>query len=204
MTKEKIQEIAILNSVGALDGHELQDYRTLMNDADEHTRATFTGWESTAMNLTATLPLQHPALSVREKLMRKIQELHAHERSIEGPASPRFNHTDGIHSVFADHMEWSKHPVPGVSFKLLSESKKRGYVTMLMKVEPGTRFPEHHHTGEEECYVIRGSITLNGKRLGAGVLHHGDEDSDHGVLSTDEGAMLLLVVAKEDYIQPVS
>jgi quercetin dioxygenase-like cupin family protein len=98
-------------------------------------------------------------------------------------------------------MEWTKHPVEGVSFKVLSENTKRRYVTMLMKVEPGTVFPEHHHSGEEECYVLSGSIILNGKRIGPGVLHHGDEDSEHGTLTSEEGALLFLVVAKEDYLQ---
>ncbi|MBI5472995.1 MAG: cupin domain-containing protein [Ignavibacteriae bacterium] len=204
MTHEKLQDLAILNSLGALDGGDLQELQTLTQNPDERTLTTLAAWDSVAATLPEALPLRHPANSVKAKLMRRIQELHAHERSMEGPGTSRFDHTSGIHSVFPEHMEWSKHLVPGISFKVLSESKTRGYVTMLMKVEPGTQFPEHHHSGEEECYVISGSIILNGKRLPAGVLHHGDEDSEHGVLSTEEGALLLLVVAKEDYIPPVT
>jgi hypothetical protein len=29
---------------------------------------------------------------------------------------------------------------------------------LLLDVAPGTRFPAHHHGGDEECYVISGSL----------------------------------------------
>lgn len=204
-TNGRLRELASLNSIGALDGDDLKEFAQLLAGADAGTREEIAAWDWTAAQLAYhARPLVSPRASVKESLMRKIAERHAAERANEVPGTRRFDHAPGIYTIFPDHMQWSKHPVPGVHFKVLSESKKRGYVTMLMRVDPGTTFPEHHHSGEEECYILSGSIVLNGKRLGVGVLHHGDDDSEHGTLSTDEGALLLLVVAREDYIPPVA
>ena len=204
MTMERLEEFAILNSIGALDGDDLKEFERSLSNADEETLLRIAAWNETAAKLALHVSaLRTPSVRVKNSLMRKIQERHAIERAMEGPGSPRLDHARGIYSIYPEKMEWSKHPVSGVHFKVLSENQRRGYVTMLMKVDPGTVFPEHHHSGEEECYVLSGSIVLNGKRLGAGVLHHGDQDSEHGILSTEEGALLLLVVAKEDYIPPV-
>ncbi len=204
MNKERLQDLAILNSINALDRDERKEFDALMEQADDPTRSEVALWDATVAKLGAmTGQLLAPPASVKEKLMRKIQERHATERSHEGPGSSRVDHMRGIYSVHPEKMEWSKHPVDGVHFKVLTESERRGYVTMLMKVEPGVVFPEHHHSGEEECYVLSGSIILNGKRIGPGVLHHGDEVSEHGALTSDEGALLFLVVAKEDYVPAV-
>lgn len=205
MTSERLEELAVLNSIGALSSEELKEFNRCVEEADQTTLSQAAAWNEVATSLAfASTGLKVPPPHVKNSLMRRIQERHATERALEGPGTSRFDHAKGIYSMFPGRMEWSKHPVSGVYFKVLSESEKRGYVTMLMKVDPGTLFPEHHHSGEEECYILSGSIILNGKKLGAGVLHHGDEDSEHGTLTSDEGALLLLVVAKEDYIPPVS
>jgi quercetin dioxygenase-like cupin family protein len=204
MTIDRFQELVTLNSLGALDGEDKTEFLQFMETADELSSAQVDGWNDIAAQLAHAAPVRLPDRRVKESLMRKIAERHATERSLEGPGRQRLDHAKGIYTVFPDEIPWSKHPVDGVHIKVLSESIRRGYVTMLMKVDPGTRFPEHHHTGEEECYVLSGSISLGGKLLGAGVLHRGDENSEHGTLSTEEGALLLLVVAKEDYISPVA
>ena len=84
--------------------------------------------------------------------------------------------------------------------KVLSVNRRNGYATLLLDVKPGTRFPAHHHEGDEECYVISGSIFTLGRRLGPGDFVHADAGTEHGELWTDEGARVLLVVPPEDYM----
>jgi anti-sigma factor ChrR (cupin superfamily) len=71
---------------------------------------------------------------------------------------------------------------------------------MLLKGEPGASYPAHRHTGPEECYVIRGSLVVEGQLLRAGDFHHAEGDSHHGELHTDEGVEVLLVAAASDYL----
>lgn len=188
---------------GALDGEELHDFETVLYRSSHELQKALKEWEGTEISLASVSRPVKPPDGLRERVIRRIREAHAAERAMEGPGQARIIHGKGIYSVFPDAMEWQEHPVPGIRFKVLSESKKRGTVTMLMNVSAGARFPEHHHSGEEECYILSGSILLNGRRLGPGVLHLGEENSEHAVLATDEGALLLLVVSKEDYIPPV-
>jgi hypothetical protein len=56
------------------------------------------------------------------------------------------------------------------------------------------------HTGPEECYVIRGSLVVEGQLLRAGDFHHAEGASDHDALHTDEGVEVLLVAAASDYL----
>ena len=98
--------------------------------------------------------------------------------------------------------DWLPHPVPGIRMKVLSVNRRNGYATLLLDVKPGTRFPAHHHDGDEECYVISGSVFTLGRRLGPGDFVHADAGTDHGELWTDEGARVLLVVPLEDYMPP--
>ena len=72
---------------------------------------------------------------------------------------------------------------------------------MLLKGEPGARYPAHRHSGPEECYVISGSVNIEGQVLRAGDFHHAEGESDHGELWTDEGVEVLLVAAASDYLE---
>jgi quercetin dioxygenase-like cupin family protein len=94
--------------------------------------------------------------------------------------------------------DWLPYPVPGIRMKVLSVNQKSGYATLLLDVEPGTRFPAHHHDGDEECYVISGSVLTLGRRLGPGDFLHADAGTDHGELWTDVGARVLLVVPPDE------
>ena len=125
-----------------------------------------------------------PRPIVKARLMARITEL--------APAPAGFTFR-----MDADD-QWQPHPVPGIRMKVLSVNRKSGYTTLLLDVKPGTRFPAHHHDGDEECYVISGSVNTLGRRLGPGDFLHADGGTDHAELWTDEGARVLLVVPADD------
>ena len=85
--------------------------------------------------------------------------------------------------------------------KILAIDRTRDRVTMLLKGEPGARYPAHRHSGPEECYVISGSVTVEGQVLRAGDFHHAESESDHAESWTDEGVEVLLVAAASDYLE---
>jgi quercetin dioxygenase-like cupin family protein len=128
---------------------------------------------------------------------RPIVKARIMARISEGAATP-----PGFALRFDRDEQWYSHPVPGIRMKVLSVNRRSGYATLLLDVEPGTRFPSHHHDGDEECYVISGSVFTLGRRLGPGDFVHADADTDHGELWTEEGARVLLVVPPEDYMAP--
>jgi anti-sigma factor ChrR (cupin superfamily) len=126
-----------------------------------------------------------PSPAVRDRIM-------AHVRA-DAPLAP-----SGFAFSLAASDKWLPHPVPGIRMRVLSVNRLNGYATLLLDVEPGTRFPPHHHAGAEECYVIAGAIYTCGRRLGPGDFVHADAGTDHGELWTDIGAQVLLVVRPDD------
>ena len=128
-----------------------------------------------------------PRPVVKTQLMARIAE------SAPAPA--------GFALRFAPDDDWLPYPVPGIRMRVLSVNRRNGYATLLLDVQPGTRFPAHHHDGDEECYVISGSIFTLGRRLGPGDFVHADAGTEHGELRTEEGARVLLVVPPEDYMR---
>ena len=127
-----------------------------------------------------------PRPAVKDRLMARIREL----QSVPAGFSMRFDADD----------DWHPHPVPGIRMKVLSVNKRSGYATLVLDVQPGTRFPPHHHDGDEECYVLSGSILTAGRRLGPGDFVHADAGTDHDELWTEEGARVLLIVPPNDYM----
>jgi anti-sigma factor ChrR (cupin superfamily) len=90
--------------------------------------------------------------------------------------------------------DWMPHPVPGIRMRVLSKNRRSGYATLLLDVAAGARFPAHDHGGDEDCYVISGSVLTVGRRLGPGDFIHANAGTHHEELWTDEGARVLLVV----------
>jgi anti-sigma factor ChrR (cupin superfamily) len=105
---------------------------------------------------------------------------------------------DGVPSGFSLRLavedDWLPHPVAGIRMKVLSVNRRRDYATLLLDVAPGTVFPPHDHDGDEECYVVSGSVMTVGRRLGPGDFIHADGGTHHDSLWTDEGARVILVV----------
>jgi anti-sigma factor ChrR (cupin superfamily) len=126
-----------------------------------------------------------PSAGLKDRLLARI-------RGVDAPAVP-----PGFSFKYSSDDTWQPHPVPGIRMKVLSAGRT-GYVTLLLDVAPGTRFPAHHHVGDEECYVISGTVYSYGRRLGPGDFLHADAGTDHSELWTDEGARVLLVVPAEE------
>jgi anti-sigma factor ChrR (cupin superfamily) len=131
---------------------------------------------------------ESPGREVRRRLMARIL-------ADEPPIPEGFSFNLAAHPA-----GWVKHPVPGIRMKMLSLNRESGYATLLFDVEPGTRFPPHHHEGAEECYVIAGTVITCGRRFGPGDFIHADAGTDHADLWTDKGCLVLLVVPPEEYM----
>ena len=55
-------------------------------------------------------------------------------------------------------MPWEKTRYEGVETKTLLVDRKTGVLTLLMKMAPGARLPDHQHVEIEQTYVLQGSL----------------------------------------------
>ena len=104
----------------------------------------------------------------------------------------------GFSLRLASDDDWQPHAVRGIRMKVLSVDRQAGRATLLLDVAPGTRFPAHHHSGAEECYVLTGSVHTCGRRLESGDFVGAAAGTDHAELWTDEGCSVLLIVPADE------
>ena len=176
-----LEELAALDAAGALDEAEQREYRAKLSSASAEERAAIAQLYEIAAQLALESATSEPPPGARERLMTRVD-------------------ASRLYSLRANEGTWGPGPVPGTRIKLLSMDRARNSATLLMRVDPGAMYPPHHHSGGEDCYVISGEILVAGERLRAGDFHRAEPGSDHGVLSSETGADVLLVVSASDYL----
>lgn len=101
-------------------------------------------------------------------------------------AEPRQDHSAMV-VVRGDELPWLPGPAPGVSIRLLNKQK-----TFIVRMEPGSSLPVHHHTESEQCLVLEGSVSTEGVTVHAGDYVFMPAGSTHGKLHTDTGCTFLI------------
>ena len=181
MIPDDIQALVLADAIGALDPDERRELEAHLAALPPRARAEVAYLYDTSVEIAASVSGEEPSPRVREALLARV-------------AAPS-NHT-----VTATEGAWLEGPVAGVRMKILAIDRARDRVTMLLEGRPGARFPAHRHSGPEECYVISGSLMIEGRMLQGGDFHHAEGDSDHGEAWTNEGVTVLLVASASDYL----
>ena len=181
MIPDDIQALALADALGALDPDERLDLEARLAALPFDVRAEVAHLYDASVELASSAIGAMPSPGVRDALLARIA----------APSNHTITAADGV---------WVETRVPGVRMKILALDRARDRVTMLLRAEPGARYPAHRHSGPEECYVISGSVNIEGRVLHAGDFHHAEGESDHGEAWTDEGMEVLLVAAASDYL----
>ena len=86
--------------------------------------------------------------------------------------------------------------IVGVAVKVLRFDEATGRApTILLRFDPGARYPAHTHPGGEEIFVLEGDIRLGKDHLRAGDHLYTAPHNVHSVLS--EGGCIVLVSVPE-------
>jgi anti-sigma factor ChrR (cupin superfamily) len=181
MIPDDVEALALADAIGALDPDERRTLEDRLAALPAEVRAEVAHLYDAVLEISSATNGEAPSPDVRAALLARIAV----------PSNHTVRVTDG---------EWVQTPVPGVRMKILAIDRARDRVTMLLRGEPGATYPAHRHTGPEDCYVIRGSLVVEGQLLRAGDFHHAEGESDHGELHTDEGVEVMLVAAASDYL----
>ena len=181
MIPEDVEALALADSVGALDPDERLELEARLAELSPEEQAQVAGLYETATAVAASVDVLDPPAHVRERVLAAAR-------------------TPTRYTVWGGDADWSATPLPGIRVKVLAVDKVRSLATLLIRADRGAVYPSHKHHGPEECFVISGSIVIDGRVLRAGDFHHADEDSDHGEITTTEGAEVLLVGAIQDYL----
>ena len=93
--------------------------------------------------------------------------------------------------VDVDDRPWTQ-PRPGVHWKLLLEDGDRR--TLLVRYDAGAVIPRHRHLGDEQIFVIEGSVSDDSGTCSAGNYARRPPGCVHTVTS-ERGALLLAVIS---------
>ncbi len=101
---------------------------------------------------------------------------------------------------------WRSAGVDGVDYKVLFQDKGTGRTTMLLRMQPGTRLPAHHHHDDEQCLVLRGDVRWRDLVYEEGDFVVMGRDTHHPEITSVHGNLLLLVAGHNEYqtLQPAT
>jgi anti-sigma factor ChrR (cupin superfamily) len=181
----EIRELASLFAAGALPADQEAEFR-------EHVKscAVCAGQARTFDEAAGWLPFAIEGAGapphLREKLLARIQQ----------PEPP-----PGIRVVRANQGAWHT-LVPGVTAKRLFAESPAGNVALLVRMEPGAKYPPHSHADVEHCYVLEGEL-----HFGDLVLHPGDyqcamASTKHRDSHTVNGCMVLIIASQQNAMLP--
>jgi anti-sigma factor ChrR (cupin superfamily) len=124
-----------------------------------------------------------PATSLWERLAGRIAEETGARPLIAPPTPP--------------NPEWDE-AAPGIFVKVLSSDTEKNYVSMLVRLAPGTDYPPHRHGGVEELHLLDGVLKVDDKTLYPGDFIHAEAGSmDHRVWS-ETGCTCVLMTSGRD------
>jgi anti-sigma factor ChrR (cupin superfamily) len=93
--------------------------------------------------------------------------------------------------VDVERLPWEKTRYPGVETKTLLVDRKTGLLTLLMKMAPGARLPDHEHVEIEQTYVLQGSLHCGEGECKAGEFVWRPAGSRHEAWAGPEGGLML-------------
>lgn len=92
--------------------------------------------------------------------------------------------------VDIDELPWEKAQFEGVEYKTLFLDKEAGVMTVLLRMAPGARLPDHEHVLAEQTYVLEGRLVDDDGEVTAGNFVWRPAGSRHGAHTPDGGLML--------------
>ena len=197
-TEEAICGSAALYALGALEGEEARAFEAHVGGGCDACASELREFEAVVHSLALGAGAAEPPAAVRSCLLERVAAEDAPESKDFGLAAaqtsrPKSSDGEGFLVVRAGEGQWLPTGDAGVSFKLLFTDRERGTFTTLVRMEAGATIPAHRHLGVEQCLVIEGDLRAGVVEMSAGDFNCSLPGSVHEELTTDGGALFLIV-----------
>ena len=93
--------------------------------------------------------------------------------------------------VDVERLPWEKTRYPGIETKTLLVERRSGLLTLLMKMAPGARLPDHEHVEIEQTYVLEGSLICGEGECKPGEFVWRPAGSRHEAWAGPQGGLML-------------
>lgn len=204
---DAIREMACLHALGAMPEDEARAYEEHLRGGCAVCRFEVDAFLASAAQLGVLAAPASPPPSLRVRVLESIgsrvvarsaapvEELQVWKRWGGGG-------TDAGNVVMRGSEEdWERTATEGVAVRRLFVDSARQMVTMLIRMEAGSRYPRHRHADAEECFVLQGVLRVGDDLvMRAGDYQRVERDSVHDVQSTEDGCLLLIISSLHDEI----
>lgn len=95
--------------------------------------------------------------------------------------------------VAVARLPWEETRFAGVEMKTLLFERETGLATVLMKMAPGAKLPDHEHVLVEQTYVLEGSLVCGEGECRAGEFVWRPAGSRHEAWGGPQGGLMLAI-----------
>jgi anti-sigma factor ChrR (cupin superfamily) len=111
----------------------------------------------------------------------------------------------GAAPVLPETRQWSepawKPVAPGIECKLLAKDARRKLVSMLVRLEPGARYPSHVHAGVEELHLLDGELWIEERKLYPGDYSRAEPGTGDQLVWSETGCTCVLITSTDDILR---
>jgi anti-sigma factor ChrR (cupin superfamily) len=201
---EETQAWAALYSLGSLSGEEKAIYEQHLQEGCADCAQEIQSFQGVVEDLSLSATAVVPSGKARERLFASlgVQEKAAAPKESQSSTRPKgiLLREPGLLIARSSEMPWEE-AAPGIDRRVLSVDSERDYITTLVRVQPGTRYPSHRHAGVEELLVLEGDLHVHGIVMRAGDYCRAEPHSIHDVTYSESGCLLLLRTSQRDEIR---
>lgn len=193
MNCTRLQEQAAAYALDALERADAARIEALAG-SDPDIRAELDAFLAIANRLAlVALPVDPPP-SVRAAVLARIRSTPQAASATSTAVPPVVESTPaGFQFLSSEQREWKDGAVPGLRVQVLALNPRSNYSMLQLELAPGTTYPQHVHTGNEELFVVSGDLVSEGRTLHAGDFLHSDSGTVHHDLFSPSGCRAILV-----------
>ncbi len=200
------EELASLYVIGAMSDEQRVAFETHLEAGCRRCVEEVMSLDDVISTMSNAKNPMAPDPKIRARLMAQIDSLESQKASLKNkPDSPQVWKEWPADKVISDlfvqrksDRNWESTGIDGVEVQRLFNDTKNNRMTALVRMAPGTSYPAHVHDGPEECFVLQGDLRVDDQVLHAGDYERRAQTSKHGVQSTQDGCMLLIVSSLSD------
>jgi anti-sigma factor ChrR (cupin superfamily) len=188
---DEVREWASLYALGVLPPDERESY-------EEHLRAGCTvcltevaDFERVTGSLGFAAAPAQPSADLRSRLLARITEAR----------KPGVLYEDnGLLLTRSGEIPWRPADVAGVETRLLFFDPSKDYVTVLVRMQPGTVYPRHRHPALEELYVLEGDVQVGEIIMRPGDYCRAEAGTIHPELRTVTGCQFFMTASPHNQL----
>lgn len=182
-------ELASLYVLDALDRSDAGVFERHLSEGCHICSAEVDGLRFAARSLAFAAAPAEPSPALRDRVLGSVRE------SAAAPAVAGRERLD-----FEEQGRWKPYSAPGIEYRLLHFDKADRNVVVLVRAQPGAQYPIHGHSAQEQMFMLRGDLTLDGTTYRAGDFIHSEKGSSHGAADTTKGCMFLMRGSIDDLV----